>query len=218
MSRFAAARRAMVESQLRPNQVRDEAVLAAMGEIPRELFVPKPLQGVAYLDSDLPIAPGRWLMEPRVLARLLEAAHIGRSDLALILGCGTGYEAAVVAQLAGTVVAVEADRALRAQAAAALNALGCDTVVLMAGNPAEGYAAQSPYDLILFCGAIDSVPVKVSAQLAPSGRLLAVLRPETGQGRAVIGVGSASGIGYSTLFDASTRSLAQFAAPPAFVF
>ncbi|MSO70851.1 MAG: protein-L-isoaspartate O-methyltransferase [Alphaproteobacteria bacterium] len=218
MSRYAAARRAMVDSQLRPNQVRDEAVLAAMGHVARELFVPNALQGVAYLDAGLPIAPGRWLMEPRVLARLLDAARIGPTDLVLILGCGTGYEAAVVAQLAGTVVAVEADGALRAQAATALGALGSDTVILMAGDPADGHAPQAPYDVILFCGAVTEIPPQVRPQLAPGGRLLAVLRPENGPGRAVVGTESASGLGFTTLFDAATPALDQFAASPGFVF
>jgi protein-L-isoaspartate(D-aspartate) O-methyltransferase len=189
-----------------------------MGKVARELFVPKALQSVAYLDADLPIAPGRWLMEPRVLGRMLQAARIGSDDLVLVLGCGTGYEAAVAAQLAGTVVAVESDHTLRAHAASAMGAFESETVILMAGDPAEGYAAQAPYDVILFCGAVPEIPASVRSQLSPGGRLLAVLRPEKGPGRAVIGVGSHAGIGFTTLFDAATPPLAQFAPPPSFVF
>jgi len=208
----------MVDGQLRPNQVRDEAVLAAMGRVPRELFVPKALQGVAYLDADLAIAPGRWLMEPRVLARLLEAARIGPSEIVLVLACGTGYEAAVVARLAGTVVALEPDRALRAQATDALSALASDTVVLLPGDPAEGHPAQAPYDVILYCGAVPAIPPAVRAQLAPGGRLVAVLRPDSGPGRAVICFGGTSGGDLTTLFHAATPLLPRFAPAPSFVF
>ena len=109
---FAAARNNMVESQLRPNRVTDENVLAAFGSVPRELFVPESMRGIAYVDEDLEIAPRRWLMEPMVLARLVQAAEIRPGDIALAVGCGAGYCCAILAQLANTVVAVESDHEL----------------------------------------------------------------------------------------------------------
>ncbi len=114
MTVFEAARVHMIESQIRTNKVTDDRLLAAMGEIRRELFVPEQLQPVAYVDDDLPLGGGRYLMEPMVAARLLQAASVERADIALVVGAGAGYEAAVLARLARAVVALEEDPAARA--------------------------------------------------------------------------------------------------------
>src|SRR5882672_1537990 len=130
---YAAARLNMVESQIRPNRVMDEAVIAAFASLPRERFVPLPLRGIAYVDEDVPLGRGRFLMEPMVLARLLQAAAVGPADIALDIGCGTGYSAAVLSRLANTVVAVEEDVDLLVQATANFAALPIDNIALLEG-------------------------------------------------------------------------------------
>ena len=126
---FEDARRIMVESQLRPNRVTSDAVLAAMGSLPRELFVPEALQPIAYVDEDLQIAPGRCIMEPVILARLVQAAAPQSEDVAMVVGAGTGYAAAVLARLCETVFALEGDTDLAASTTALLSDLALDNIV-----------------------------------------------------------------------------------------
>src|SRR5262245_45466003 len=149
---YSALRRRMVESQLRTNKITDDAVLDAMGEVPRELFVPRALKSVAYLDEDLQIAPGRYLMEPMVLGRLLQLAEIKPSDKALLVGCGNGYSAAVFARLASSVVAIESDPALAQKARELLAELAASNVKLVQGPLAAGRPEEAPYDVVLFDG------------------------------------------------------------------
>src|SRR3546814_7419678 len=113
---FAAARENMIEGQLRPNKVTDEAILSAMGTVPRERFLPNGKRAVAYVDEDIGLGQGRFLMEPIVLARLIQAAGVEPDDLVLDIGCGTGYSAAILALLANTVIALECDERLARQA------------------------------------------------------------------------------------------------------
>src|SRR5260370_11450328 len=116
-SDYRSARLNMVESQIRPNKVTDPAVIEAMLAVPRERFVPEALRGVAYVDEDIPLGGGRYLMEPMVLGRLLQSAAIARTDAVLDVGCGSGYASAVMARLARNVIALEEDPALARQAA-----------------------------------------------------------------------------------------------------
>ena len=127
---FAVVRRNMVESQIRPNKVTDPLLLAALLEIPREQFLPKSRRGVAYVDEDIEVGEGRYLMEPMVLARLLQAAEIKPTDIALDIGCATGYSTAVLARLANSVVALEADAELAALASENLIELGVANAAL----------------------------------------------------------------------------------------
>ena len=154
MTDYAIFRRNMVENQIRPNRVTDSAILTVMGELPRERFLPEALRGVAYVDEDIEIAEGRYLMEPLVLARLLQAAAVDREDMVLDIGCATAYSTAVLARLAGTVVAVESDPNLAAGAMATLEELGIDNAVVIEGPLAEGYPGQAPYNVILLGGAV----------------------------------------------------------------
>ncbi len=190
MSNFAAARYNMVENQIRPNRVTDARVLAAMADVPRERFVPKKLQGAAYVDEDLAVAPGRYLMEPAVLARLLQAAAVTPDDVVLDIGCATGYATAVLARLAATVVAVESDPGLVKTASALLAELAADNAVVIKGALAAGYAKQAPYDAILLGGAIDEAPSAITDQLAEGGRLVTVVTGRASgrsSGRASVG-------------------------------
>ncbi len=214
---FAAARLNMVNSQIRPNKVTDERLIAALETVPRELFVPPALRGVAYVDDDIPISGGRSLIEPAVLARLLQAARVGPGDVALDIGCGTGYSAAVLARLAGTVVALESDRALAARAAELFRELAIDNVVLLDGPLAAGSARHAPFQVILLDGGVDALPPALVDQLAEGGRLVAVVgggRP----GRATLMTRTGGLVSSRTIFDAAVDPLPGFQAEPGFVF
>jgi protein-L-isoaspartate(D-aspartate) O-methyltransferase len=215
---YAAARLNMVEGQIKPNKVIDQALIDAMMAIPRERFVPADRRGVAYVDEDVAVGGGRVLMEPRVLGRLLNDARITSDSRVLIVGAGTGYSAALVARLAAKVVALEEDKALVATARGALSELGVRGVILAEGRLAEGWAAEGPYDVILVDGAVAEVPAALVAQLAPGGRLLTVVDDGDGVGRAML-VGAVDGVvSQRPLFDATTAILPGFERKPAFQF
>jgi protein-L-isoaspartate(D-aspartate) O-methyltransferase len=218
MGLFDAARRRMVESQLLPNKVTDERVLDAFARIPRELFVPATIRRAAYIDENLPVGRGRYLMEPMVAARLIQAAAPTRSDTALMVCAGTGYEAAVLSQLTRTVVAVEEDEDLARQARAALVDENIAAVTVVEGPPAAGYKQRQPYDVVLFAGAVAELPGDVIGQLAQDGRLVAVIRAEPGVGRATLVIRRGGVLARRVLFDAATPLLPGFAPRPAFVF
>lgn len=214
---FAAARHNMIESQLRTNRVTDKNVLAAFEAVPRELFMPPSMGSIAYVDEDLELAPGRWLMEPMVLARLLQAAEVRPDDVALAVGCGTGYCCAILARLAGTVVAVESDPELAAQAARILSELSIDNVVFVEGQLSEGNPRQAPYDVILIDGGVEEVPEAIQRQLAEGGRLVTVKRRGP-VGRAVLMINRGGVVSSRVLFDAAVPLLPGFAREPGFVF
>src|SRR5215471_8341764 len=174
---YEAARTHMIDSQLRPNKVTDERLLDAIAETHRELFLPEHLRAIAYIDEDLPLGGGRYLMEPMVAARLLQAAAIERTDTVLIVGAGTGYEAALAAFLARSVVALEEDPDLAQRARAALVEHVIASVSVVEGPLREGYRPRAPFDVILFGGAVAEVPSEIVSQLAEDGRLLAVIKP-----------------------------------------
>jgi protein-L-isoaspartate(D-aspartate) O-methyltransferase len=215
---FAAARRHMLTGQLLPNQVTDPRLLEAMGAVRRELFVPAAVQGVAYRDEDIPLKPGRFLLEPMVFARLLQEAAIGPNDVVLDVGCGPGYSCAVLARLAATVVGLESDRDLFETAARLLGELGVDNTVIVQGPLSEGLAGQAPYDVIVIEGAVPCVPDALIRQLAEGGRLVTVVRGNAGPGRAVAVLRLAGVVSQRPLFDAQTPLLPEFVAEPGFVF
>lgn len=215
---FEAWRRNMVSNQLRPNKVTDERVLEAMGAVPRELFVSEDLRGVAYVDEDIPLGQGRVLMEPMVLARLLQAAEVGPDDVVLDIGCGTGYTAAVCAKIAATVVAIESEPRFAGDASQTLSDLGADNVVVVEAPPAEGYPAQAPYDVILFSGAVPEIPEKILAQLAEGGRLCAVVAPPNAAPYAALALDCEGKTSIRKLFDASVPLLPGFERAQDFVF
>jgi protein-L-isoaspartate(D-aspartate) O-methyltransferase len=208
----------MIESQLRPNRVTDERVIGAFAAVWRELFVPPHLHAIAYVDEDLPLGGGRCVIEPMVVARLLQAAAIGAGDTVLLVGAGSGYEAALMAALARNVVALEEDAELARRARAALVEHNISAVNVVEGALVEGYAARAPYDAILFGGAVAEVPAKITAQLTEGGRLAAVIRSGEGVGRATIMIRAGGVISHRVIFDATIPFLPGFAPKPAFVF
>lgn len=215
---YAAARRNMVECQLRTNKVSDLGLLEAFETLPRELFVPEPMQGFAYVDEDIEISEGRWLMEPMVLARLLQAADPGAGDVALDIGCGSGYATAILARLSATVVALESDGEMAGTANRLLSELGIDNAVVVEGSLVEGYPKQAPYNLILLSAAVAEVPPAITDQLADGGRLIAVVKDAPGMGRATLMRRGGDVVARRTLFDAATPMLPGFAREPGFVF
>ncbi len=210
------ARINMVDCQIRPNRVDNERLLGAMSAVPRELFVPPALAGVAYADRSIQIAPGRFMMEPMFLARLLEAAAIDSNAKALVVGAGTGYSAALLSALAGSVVALESDPALAETARNNLARLGCANVSVVSGPLTAGWPAAGPYGAILIDGAIRDLPESIAQQLAAGGSLVAI---EMRGGRSGSGVlyrnigGSVSG---RAVFDAAAPYLPGFAPQPVF--
>lgn len=215
---YAAARLNMVENQIRPNKVIDPAVLNAFLDVPRERFVPEELRGTAYIDEDLPLGGGRYLMEPMVLARLVQLAEIGPEDTVLLVGCATGYAAAIVARLARAVVAIEADHRFAATARTRLAELGCSAVTVIETPLAQGYPARAPYDVVLFDGAIGDVPAGIVSQLAEGGRMLAVVKAEEGMGKAERMTRVGGTLSRRVIFDAGTPLIPGLERSPSFVF
>jgi protein-L-isoaspartate(D-aspartate) O-methyltransferase len=218
MSSLDAARTRMIGSQLRPNKVFDDRVLRAFANIRRELFVPEHLRQVAYIDEDLPLGEGRYLMEPMIAARLLQAATAESTDAVLVVGTGTGYEAALLAMLVLTVIAVEENPDLARRARAALVEHAIAAVSIVEGPLRQGHRARAPYDVILFGGAVAEVPMEIASQLAEGGRLLAVVRPANAVGRATLTTRTGGVFARRVIFDAAIPWLPGFAPEPAFEF
>ena len=177
---FAAARHNMVLSQLRPNNVTSDRVADAMDTVPREIFVPKDLRGVAYMDEDLEVAPGRFLIEPRVFALVLQAAAVKETDVVLDVACGTGYTSAVLGHLAQAVVAIENQEELVERATFTTTSIEADNVAVIQGDLEAGVEKQGPYNVIHINGAINEVPQALFAQLAEGGRLVCILGQKPG--------------------------------------
>jgi len=213
----ANARLTMIQSQVVPNKVTSRRVTAALNAVPRENFVPKALRGVAYVDEDLSVGEGRYLMEPMVFARLLQAADIGESDVVLDVGCATGYSTAVLAQMAATVVAVEENETLAARATEQLTALEVANAAVITAPLKDGYADQQPYDVIVLNGSVSRVPDILIDQLADGGRLVAVVRDGV-VGRAVLMTREGGIVNCLDLFDAAIPELPGFAKEAEFHF
>ena len=221
MSGFATARQKMVDGQVRPNDVTDIRILDAMLAVPREAFVPANQRALAYLDLDLDVSEGsaakRFLIKPQVLAKMLQAAEIKETDKVLVAGSVPGYAAAVVARLAGQVVATESDPAQVAKANGVLAQLGLANVAFKAAGAADGDSANGPFDVIVLDGATEIVPERLYGQLKDGGRLVGVFAT-TKPPRATIVTRSHGDFGHRALFDASVPILPGLERLPAFVF
>jgi protein-L-isoaspartate(D-aspartate) O-methyltransferase len=221
MSDFSTARQKMVDCQVRPSDVTDIGIIDAMIAVPREAFVPEQQRAMAYLDLDLEVggtASGkRFLIKPAVLAKMLQAAEIMDSDNVLVVGCATGYSAAVVAKLAAQVTATEGDPDLAAKARDVLARSGAGNVTVHAAAAVDGEPANAPYDVIVLDGATEITPDRVYRQLKEGGRLVGVFAA-TQPPRAAIVTRSHGDFGHRALFDATVPVLPGLGRVPAFVF
>lgn len=215
---YSAARLNMVESQVRPNRVTDPRIVLAMLELPREKFLPDSLRGIAYVDEDVHIGNGRYLTEPMVLARLLQAAAIEDSDTVLEIGTASGYGAAVLSRLAGKVVALDSDSALVRKAAGLLTELGVKNASVVEGPLAAGWPKAAPYNAIVFSGGTEHVPQAVIDQLAEGGRLVAVIAAPGEASRATLMRRIGGSISTRAIFDAASPTLPGLKRDPGFVF
>ena len=218
----SAARNNMVDSQIRPNRVTDPRVLQAMRSLPREQFVPPALAPLAYLDEDLPLGGGRVLMEPMVLARLVQMARIRPGERVLVVGSGTGYGAAVAAACGGRVVALEEDEALTAIALRVLPRVA-PMVRLVDGRLSAGLPSEGPWDVIIIQGAVTAIPDGFADQLAPGGRLVTVVSAVGGVGGRMILAEPVAAKGGARLrsrdmFDCNTPLLPALRPAPSFTF
>ncbi|MDP1699725.1 MAG: protein-L-isoaspartate O-methyltransferase [Aestuariivirga sp.] len=173
MTNFAAARHNMVESQVRPNGITDHRIIDAMAQVKREDFVPAERKAIAYLDEDVQLKEGRFLIEPMAFARMIHLALFKPTDKVLVVGAGTGYGARVIAKLAKSVVALESDPELLALARGFL--AGATNINVVEGSLAAGHGAEAPYDVIIVEGRIAAVPESLFAQLANEGRIVAAV-------------------------------------------
>jgi len=219
MSGFSTARQKMVDGQVRPSDVTDIRIIDAMLAVPREAFVPDNKRALAYLDLDLDVgeAAQRCLIQPAVLAKMLQAAEIKDTDRVLVVGCASGYAAAVIAQYVGQVMATESDPALAAKAKAVLAQNGCGNVAVRSAAAGEGDAANAPFDVIVLNGATEIVPERLFEQLRHGGRLVGVFaksRPP----RATLVTRSHGDFGHRALFDAAAPVLPGLERAAAFVF
>ena len=210
------ARFNMVEAQIRTANVTDPRIHAAIGAVAREKFVPHAARALAYADVPVAVAPGRFLLDPRSFAKLLQLAAIQGSDRVLDVACGTGYSSAVLARLSAGVVALEQDADLVRVASELLaNAVG--KVEVVQGGLIEGVKGQAPFDVIFVNGAIEHAPETLLGQLAEGGRLVTVMRQD-GQCRAWLFVRENGQIGQRPDFDADVPLLAGFRKAMGFVF
>ncbi|MGL4489990.1 MAG: protein-L-isoaspartate O-methyltransferase family protein [Rhizobiaceae bacterium] len=214
---FQALRVKMVDGQLRTTDVTSHEVLSAFLSVPRELFVGEAYRSLAYLDDDIEIAPGRYLMEPSPLGKLLQLAAIGPGDKVLIVGAGSGYSSAIVAHIAGQVFGLEQDETLLALAKSNIATLQLSNVEFVSGALEAGAASKGPFNVILIEGSVSKVPSTLVDQLAEGGRLVAV------EGQGLTGVASShikSGktTAASRAFNLAVKPLPGFQSAAAFVF
>lgn len=217
---FETQRRNMVELQVRPSDVTDRRIIRAMLAIPRESFVPGPMRALAYMDAHVAVAGGprpRALLAPRTFAKLVQLADIGEDAAVLDVGAASGYSSAVLARLARSVVALEADETLAREARESLARLAPDVVTVVQGDLAAGYPAGGPYDAIVVEGAVSEVPAALLEQLKDRGRLVAIAR-RGALGRAAIWRRLDGTYDETLDFDADAPLLAGFEVAPAFAF
>ena len=221
MSDFSTARQKMVDGQVRPSDVTDSRIIDAMLAIPREAFVPEAQRSLAYLDLDIDVSAGgpakRFLLRPAATAKMVQAAEIGETDDVLVVGCASGYLAALAAHLARRVTATECDSALAAKAAAVLATLALGNVTVKSAPVADGDSAGAPFDVILLNGATEIVPESLYRQLKEGGRLVGAFALSAPQ-RAMVVTHSHDDFGHRALFDTAIPVLPGLERPPAFVF
>ncbi|MCX8508870.1 MAG: protein-L-isoaspartate O-methyltransferase [Rhodobacteraceae bacterium] len=215
MSDYALRRTMMVDTQVRPNDVTKFPIIEAMLTIPREEFVPERARAAAYVGENIDLAPGRVLLEPRTLSKLLDAMDVQSSDKVLVVGGGLGYSAAVIGRMAAQVVAIEEDAGLAETAAVQMASLGITNVLVRQGVLAEGAAVDGPYDRVILEGAVEEIPVAITSQVREGGRIAAIFM-QGALGVARIGHKIDGQINWRFAFNAAAPVLPGFAAKRVF--
>ncbi len=223
MINFEQARLNMINCQLRTNKVTNDGIITAFESVAREEYVPEASRSIAYVDEDLALEHGRYLMEPMVLGRMLQTIDPQDKDTALVVGAGTGYAASVLSKLVNVVVAVEDTEELVQSMNDRFSSQGDENAVAVQANLHEGYAKQAAYDLIVFGGAVSEVPQAILDQLAEKGRLIAVVQDVNAKDKQSLGhatliekhAGNCSG---RIIFDANTPLLPGFEVKESFQF
>jgi protein-L-isoaspartate(D-aspartate) O-methyltransferase len=215
MTDFATRRTMMVDTQVRPSDVTKYPIIAAMLSVPREAFVPAQMREAAYAGEHVTLGGGRVVLDPRTLAKMLDALDIQGTETVLDIGCGLGYSSAIIARMADAVVAVEEDEALATEAQRALSAQGVDNAAVSQGKLAAGAPKAGPYDVIVLQGAAEVIPDSLVAQLKEGGRIAALFM-EGNLGVARVGYKIDGRITWRQVFNASAPVLPGFEMRKAF--
>ena len=214
---YKAARTKMVDNQIRTTDVTSHEVLDAFLTVAREEFVPAAAKPLAYIDDDIQLVPGRYLMEPSPLAKLIQLADVAATDVVLEVGCGTGYASAILSKLGSSVVAIESDATLAATATETLSRLGHDNVAVVVGDLEAGYAPEAPYDVVFVHGAVEFVPDALLAQLRDGGRFV-VVEGYGNASQARLYIKEGGHVSERTVFNTAVKPLPGFRKAKAFVF
>ena len=210
----------MIDGQIHPSGVVEPIILETFANVPRELFVPERLQEIAYTDEELDIGQGRYLLEPKSHAKMLQAVLPQKTDIVLDIGVGAGYSSAILSPMVQTVIALENNKRQIDKAEKLWSKLDACNIALIEDDLEKGVPQQAPYSLIIFNGAVHHVPDNILDQLDNGGRLIAVVREDPSSlGRATLFVKTEKGdLSSSPLFDAGTPYLQGFEPKPEFVF
>ena len=211
------ARRKMIDCQIRPNDVTDESVIEAFESIAKEEFVPKAMRDLAYSEMELPTRGERRHWLARDLSKLLQAAEVAPTDFVLVIGAGEGYSAALLNEMADTVIGMESSEETVNRATEHMAALGLDRVAFVEGDLSKGLASEGPYDVIFVNGMVEYVPDAWLEQLSVGGRL-AVVVSENGNGRARVYTKSEKSVSYHIEFECTPPMLSEMHAEKGFVF
>ena len=217
ITEFESARRNMVENQLRPSNVDDPMVLKAMGEVPREVFLPKRLRGIAYCDEGIGVDSETYLIEPLVLGRMLQTAELDPNDVVLVAGCDTGYCAAILSKLVATVFLLVPDQKSSQSIEKVLDTLGADNVVVQTGELPLGLKDQAPFNMVLLGGSVGELPDALINQLDEGGRLVAVVQSGR-SGNITVAKRIGKSVGSIMPFDAAIPPIRQQKQSDNFVF
>ncbi len=205
----------MVDTQVRPSDVTKFPIIDAMLTVRREAFVPSSKREVAYTGGSIDIGEGRYLLEPRSLAKMLDALDVQNGELVLDIGCGLGYSSAVLSRMAEAVVGVEQVEAMASEAQATLSQQGLDNVAVVTGKLAEGAPQHGPYDVIAVQGGVSQIPASLEDQLKEGGRIAAIFMKDA-LGECRIGYKSQGNISWRLSFNASAPVLDGFESSPGF--
>lgn len=220
MTDFSLSRKNMVDCQIHTAGIIDEALLSSFQSVPRELFVAEKNKSVSYMDDYISLGQGRFLLEPMVLARMLQSALPNKDDVVLDIASATGYTPALLSPIVTTIIALEKSKRHIEKAARLFEKLSICNVVQVEGEISEGAAQSAPYSLIIINGAVAEIPQAILDQLAPLGRLVTVLKSGAqAVGHAVLVKKDHQGhTSQRVLFETGTPLLPEFLPKPSFQF